>query len=50
MITAQMNICVVSEWQDALRYNMGCVEKILISIKFILITLALVARFADDSG
>jgi hypothetical protein len=30
-------ICVVSEWQDVLRYNITCVEKILISIKFILI-------------
>ena len=30
-------ICVVSEWQDVLRYNISCVEKILISIKFILI-------------
>ena len=30
-------ICVVSEWQDVLRYNISCVEKILILIKFILI-------------
>ena len=30
-------ICVVSEWQDVFRYIISCVEKILISIKFILI-------------
>jgi hypothetical protein len=30
-------ICAVSEWQDVLRCNISCVEKILILIKFILI-------------
>jgi len=33
-------MCVVSEWQDVLRYNISCVVKILISIKLILINFA----------
>ena len=42
MNTCQMKtnytcVCVVGEWQDVLRWNISFVEKILISIKFILI-------------
>jgi hypothetical protein len=42
-------ICVVSEWQGVLRYNISCVEKILISIKFILINFGFVHKKWNQS-